>query len=46
MIGSVLEILTERQENLENLTKQIGSISTTIESLQKLESTLNKLVNK
>lgn len=45
-IGSVLDILTERQENLENLTKQIVSMSATIESLQKLEFTLNKLVNK
>jgi prefoldin subunit 5 len=45
-IGSVLDILTERQENLECLTKQIVSTNATIESLQKLESTLNKLVNK
>lgn len=45
-IGSILNIITERQENLENLTKQIGSISTTIESLQKLESTLNKIVSR
>ena len=45
-ISSVLDIITERQENLENLTKQIGSISTAIESLQKLESTLNKIVSK
>ena len=45
-IGSVLDILTERQENIENLTKQIVSMSATIESLQKLELTLNKFVNK
>lgn len=45
-IGAVLNILTERQENIENLTKQIGSISDTIVSLQKLESALNKIVNR
>ena len=45
-IGAVLNILTERQENIENLTKQIGSISDTIISLQKLESALNKIVNR
>ena len=45
-IGSVLDLLTERQENIECLTKQIVSTNATIESLQKLESTLNKLVNK
>lgn len=46
MIDSVLDILTERQENIESLTKQISSMSATIESLQRLETTLNKIVNK
>ena len=42
-IGEVLDILTERQENIEQLTKQISHISSAIVELQKLENMLNKL---
>lgn len=45
-IGQVIQVLTNRQENIEQLTKQINSISSTIIQLQKLESMLNKIVNK
>lgn len=42
-IADVLDFLTERQENIEQLTKQMNSVSSAIEQLQKLESTLNKI---
>ena len=45
-IGQVIQILVSRQENIEQLTKQMNSISSTIIQLQKLESILNKIVNK
>lgn len=45
-IGQVIQILVSRQENIEQLTKQMNSISSTIIQLQKLESMLNKIVNK
>ena len=44
-ISEVLDILVERQENIEQLTKQISSVSGAIVELQKLESTLNKITN-
>ena len=44
-ISEILDILEERQENIEQLTKQISSVSATIVELQKLESTLNKITN-
>ena len=45
-ISEVLDLLNKRQENIEQLTKHISSISGSIVELQKLESTLNKIVNK
>ncbi len=45
-IGQVVQILVNRQDNIEQLTKQMNSISSTIIQLQKLESMLNKIVNK
>ncbi len=45
-ISEVLNLLDKRQENIEQLTKHISSISGSIVELQKLESTLNKVVNK
>lgn len=45
-ISEVLNLLDKRQENIEQLTKHISSISGSIVELQKLESTLNKIVNK
>lgn len=42
-ISEILDILSERQENIEKLTKQISSVSGAIEELQKLESMLNKI---
>jgi methyl-accepting chemotaxis protein len=45
-IGQVLHVLVNRQDNIEQLTKQINSISTAIVQLQKLESMLNKIVNR
>ncbi len=45
-IGEVLDVLIERQDNIEQLTKQISSVSSVIEQLQKLELTLNKIINK
>ena len=45
-ISEILNLLDKRQENIEQLTKHISSISGSIVELQKLESTLNKIVNK
>ena len=45
-VGEVLNLLTERQDNIEKLTKQISSVSATIVQLQRLESMLNKIGNK
>ena len=45
-LEEILGILEKRQENIEQLTKQISSVSSVIVQLQKLESTLNKIVNK
>ena len=44
-ISEILDILVERQENIEQLIKQISSVSGAIVELQKLESTLNKITN-
>ena len=44
-IGKVLDILTERQENIEQLTKQICHVSATIVELQKLENMLHKITS-
>lgn len=44
-ISEVLDLLVQRQENIEQLTKQINTISGTIIELQKLESMLNKITN-
>lgn len=44
-ISEVLDILTTRQDNIEQLTKQICYISSTIVELQKLENMLNKIAN-
>lgn len=45
-VEQVITILDERQESLENLISQINEISTTIETLQKLESQLNRIASK
>ena len=45
-ISEILGILEERQENIEQLTKQISSVSGAIVELQKLESMLNKNTNR
>ena len=45
-IGKVIDILETRQDNIEQLTRQINSISSTIVELQKIESMFNELVNK
>ena len=42
-VGDILDLLSERQENIEKLTKQINSVSSTIVQLQRLESMLNKI---
>ena len=44
-ISEIFDILVERQENIEQLIKQISSVSGAIVELQKLESTLNKITN-
>lgn len=44
-VAKVLDILVERQDNIEQLTKQISHISATIIELQKLEKTLNKITS-
>ena len=44
-ISEILDVLVDRQENIEQLTKQISSVSGAIVELQKLESTLNKITN-
>ena len=44
-IAEILDLLSTRQDNIERLTKQIGSVSGAIEELQKLESTINKIAN-
>ena len=44
-IAGILDLLSERQDNIEQLTKQVKSVSGTIIELQKLESTLNKITN-
>lgn len=44
-ISEVLDMLTTRQDNIEQLTKQICHISSTIVELQKLENMLNKITN-
>lgn len=45
-IGTVIEILEDRQDNIEQLTRQINSIGSTIIELQKVETMFNELVNK
>lgn len=45
-VDTVIAIIDERQERIENLISHINDISTTIEVLQKLESQLNKIANK
>ena len=44
-IAGILDLLSERQDNIEQLTKQVKSVSGTIIELQKLESMLNKITN-
>lgn len=44
-ISEVLDLLMMRQDNIEQLTKQISSVSGAIVELQKLESMLNKITN-
>lgn len=44
-ISEILDLLTNRQENIEHLIKQINSVSGTIVELQKLELVLNKIAN-
>ena len=41
-----IAVMEERQERIENLISHINEISTTIETLQKLESQLNRITNK
>lgn len=45
-IGELLKFLKVRQDNLEQLSKHIHSIGGAIIELQRLESTLNKILNK
>ena len=45
-INEVLNILTERQENIESLVVRINEIGETIEMLQKLEMQLNRISQK
>ena len=45
-VDTVIAIIDERQERIENLISHINDISTTVEVLQKLESQLNKIANK
>jgi DNA anti-recombination protein RmuC len=45
-VDEVIAVMEERQERIENLISHINEISTTIEMLQKLESQLNRIVNK
>lgn len=45
-IGTVIKILEDRQDNIEQLTRQINSIGSTIVELQKIETVLNKLANR
>ena len=44
-ISAVLDLLMKRQENIEQLTKQISSVSGAIVGLQKLELMLNKITS-
>ena len=45
-VDDVVSVIEERQEHIENLISHINDISTAIETLQKLESQLNKIANK
>lgn len=45
-LNEVVDIIEERQERIENLISHINEISSTIEVLQKIESQLNKILNK
>lgn len=45
-VDEVIAVMEERQERIENLISHINEISTTIETLQKLESQLNRIANK
>ena len=45
-MDEVIAVMEERQERIENLISHINEISTTIETLQKLESQLNRIANK
>ena len=45
-VEQVINILDERQESIENLISHINEINSTIETLQKLESQLNRIANK
>lgn len=45
-VDEVIAVMEERQDRIENLISHINEISTTIETLQKLESQLNRIANK
>ena len=45
-VDEVIAVMEERQERIENLISHINEINTVIESLQKLESQLNRIANK
>ena len=46
MIDKIMKMMNERQTNIESLIQKIKEVGSTIETLQKLESTLNKVVNR
>lgn len=46
MLGNIMKAMNERQTNLEALVQKIKEVGATIETLQKLETTLNKIVNR
>ena len=45
-VDEVIAVMKKRQERIENLISHINDISYTIETLQKLESQLNRIANK
>ncbi len=46
MLGKIMKAMNERQTNIEALVQKMKEVGATIETLQKLETTLNKIVNR
>ncbi len=46
MLGKIMKAMNERQTNIEALVQKMKEVGATIETLQKLETTLNKIANR